>query len=118
MTKKLKASFTNNPLEYRAGDKVIQIYPVARPMIGLVVGSNKVEGKVYVNWNGRTMQVDPEEIQLAIGTPFFPISRTASKSEERKLEKVVTALAEAGSPYNAQQFHAKFDLIKEFVLLV
>ena len=110
MTKKMQASFTNNPLEYGPGDKVIQIYPVARPLIGLVVGSNKVEGKVYVNWNGRTMQVDPEEIQLAMGTPFFPSSRTASKSEERKLEKIVTALAETGSPLSKLgKFHAEFE---------
>ena len=103
MTKKIKASFTNNVLEYSAGDKVIQIYPVARPMIGVVVGSNKVEGKVYVNWNGRTMQVDPEEIQLAIGTPFFPISRKASKSEDRKLEKIITALAKSGNPQSTKE---------------
>ena len=114
MTKKIEASFTNNVLEYSAGDKVIQIYPVARPMIGVVVGSNKVEGKVYVNWNGRTMQVDPEEIQLAIGTPFFPVSRTASKSEERKLEKIVTALSKAGNPQQTKgnmpsRFHVEFE---------
>jgi len=110
MAKKIQASFTNNPIEYRPGDRVIQIYPVARPMIGVVVGANKVEGKVYVAWNGRTMQVDPEEIQLATGTPFFPSMRTGStKSEERQLNRVITALAKTGSPNKTPQFHSKFE---------
>jgi hypothetical protein len=109
MTKKIKASFTNNPLEYAPGDKVIQIYPVARPLVGVVVGANKVEGKVYVNWNGRTQQVDPEEIQLAMGSTFFPIGRTASKSDERKFKKILAALSNSGKPNESLKFHIDFE---------
>jgi hypothetical protein len=110
MSKQKTASYTGNVIEFRPGDKVIQVYPVARPLIGLVVGSNKVEGKVYVNWNGRTMQVDPEEIQIASGTPFFPTSRSAStKSDQNKLTYIVEALANSGDPIKTANFHSKFE---------
>lgn len=109
MNRKINASFTSNPLEYRPGDKVIQIFPVARPLIGVVVGANKVEGKVYVAWNGRTIQVDPEEIQLAAGTPFFTIRTGSINSETRHLEKIVSALAETGSPNVTPEFHQNFE---------
>ena len=110
MSNKKTASFTGNVIEFRPGDKVIQVYPVARPLIGLVVGSNKVEGKVYVNWNGRTIQTDPEEIQLAAGIPFFPVARSAStKSEQNKLAYIVEALSKTGDPIKTANFHAKFE---------
>jgi len=104
-----KASYTNNPIEFKPGDKVFQIFPVARPLIGVVTGSNKVEGKVYVNWNGRTMQVDPEEIQLAAGMPFFPVSRKASKTESKQLHKIATALSKSKSPATNPKFHSDFE---------
>lgn len=102
-------SLTNNVLEFRPGDKVIQIFPVARPLVGVVVGANKVEGKVYVTWNGRVMQVDPEEIQLACGSNFFGMSRMASKDSEKQIQKIATALSKSGLPTDGAKFHSKFE---------
>lgn len=102
-------SLTNNVLEFRPGDKVIQVFPVARPLVGVVVGSNKVEGKVYVTWNGRVMQVDPEDIQLACGSSFYGISRQASKSERNHTSKVIKALRKSGLPTQGSEFHSKFE---------
>lgn len=86
-----KASLTNNVFEFKPGDQVIAIYPVPRPFIGVVTGASKIEGKVYVSWNGRVTQHDPEEIQLAAQTPFHIIS---SKTEEQR-QKRVLAFAQA-----------------------
>jgi hypothetical protein len=101
-------SLTNNVLEFRPGDKVIQIYPVARPFVGVVTGTNKVEGKVYVAWNGRVMQVDPEELQLACGSNFYGISRTASKDDEKKVAKIANALSKSGNPLD-EKFLVAFE---------
>jgi hypothetical protein len=86
-----KASLTNNVFEFKPGDQVIAIYPVPRPFIGVVTGASKIEGKVYVSWNGRVTQHDPEEIQLAAQTPFHIIS---SKNTEQR-QKRVLAFAQA-----------------------
>jgi len=102
-------SLTNNVLEFCPGDKVIQVFPAARPLIGVVVGANKVEGKVYVSWNGRVMQVDPEDIQLACGSSFYGISRRASKEENKSVLKIATALSKSGNPIDSDKFQPAFE---------
>jgi len=71
MDRERTASLTGEVAEFGVGQQVFPVYPVARPIIGVVVGANKVEGKVYVSYNGRVVQHDPEEIQLAAGSPYF-----------------------------------------------
>lgn len=65
------ASMTGLVDEFYIGQKVIMIYPQVLARIGIVVGINKVEGKVYVSWDGYVRQHDPDEIQQASFTKFF-----------------------------------------------
>lgn len=109
MKKTRQAAMINNVAEFQPGDRVIQVYPVARPLVGVVTGANRVEGKVYVSWNGKVIQHDPEEIQLASCTPFFIVSRGKVSSEERgRFKRYVSALrttmSEYGGPLNTEGF--------------
>jgi len=98
MERARSASLTGKVEEFSVGQQVFPVYPVARPIIGVVVGANKVEGKVYVSYNGRVVQHDPEEIQLAAGSPFFMVAggRTAS-TEGDKLVRCFLAAVEKTS---------------------
>ena len=98
------ASLTNTVGEFSPGQMVIQIYPVARPLVGVVTGSSRVEGKVYVSWNGRVTQHDPEEIQLASVTPLFSVAKGiyASKNGEF-VERYASALGQFMKEQGASQ---------------
>jgi len=79
-----KASLTNNVYEFKPGQFVIRVFPTIVPTYGVVTGVSKVENKVYVSWNGRVRQHDPEEIQLVAHTPFFNMSNDRVASVESK----------------------------------
>jgi hypothetical protein len=109
------ASFSNNVAEFAPGNMVIQVYPVARPIIGIVTGSNRVEGKVYVSWSGRVAQHDPEELQLASCTPFFsfPSGGKIASEELSLFRRYVSALRTASQDENATSETFREALVKE-----
>jgi len=94
------ASLTGLVQEFRPGQRVISVYPHPSPKEGVVTGVNPVEGKIYVSWDGRIRQHDPEEVQHSRYTSFYNMhSGLDSKIAGRELEKdsfARTALAVQG----------------------
>jgi hypothetical protein len=109
MDRERTASLTGEVSEFGVGQQVFPVYPVARPIIGVVVGANKVEGKVYVSYNGRVVQHDPEEIQLAAGSPYFMMAggRVASTESGKISQLFAEASANAGRCEATEAYKAR-----------